>query len=171
MAVNWQPFELHPEIPEEGLDMPAELRARFGGMNNHLRQLAAESGLPMVVPDRIPSSRRALEASEFARKYGRHELFHRAVFRKFYGEGHDLHSWSVLRAAALEAGLDAKAMEQETSSGEYRSIVNDVSDKAKSLGIHAVPAFVLGQRFAIIGLQPLEVFRQAIARLRAESKP
>lgn len=145
--------------------MPAALRARFAGMTDRLRELADAADLPIVVPERIPSSRRALEAAEFARKHGRHEQFHTIVFRKFYGEGQDLHAWSVLRAASIEAGLDPDAMEEETTAGLFLDEVDRVSNQAKSLGISAVPAFVLGQRFAILGVQPYAVFEQTMARL------
>jgi predicted DsbA family dithiol-disulfide isomerase len=146
--------------------MPEELRARFGGMNERLRQMAAEARLPMIVPERIPSSRRALEAAEFARENGLHEPFHQAIFRKFYGEGQDLHDWSVLRAAAEEVGLDAERIERQTSSGRYSAAIVEVSDRAKSLGIQAIPAFIIAGRLAIIGLQPLEVFRRTMSRVR-----
>jgi predicted DsbA family dithiol-disulfide isomerase len=159
---------LHPEIPAEGLEMPAELRARFGGMSEHLRDLAADAGLPMVVPERIPCSRLALEAAEFARLHGRHEQFHHVLFRKFYGEGQDLQSWTVLKAAAAEVGLDPEAMESETTGGFFAEAVDAVSDQAKALGIRAVPAYVLGQRFAIMGVQPFDVFRQTMAKLIEE---
>ena len=148
--------------------MPVELRARFGGMSERLREMANEAGLPMVIPERIPSSRRALEAAEFARKHDRHGRFHRIVFRKFYGEGQDLHAWSVLRAAAEEADLDPVAMEEETQAGIYAETVDTVSNQAKALGISAVPAYVLGQRFAIMGVQPFEVFQQTMLRLTGD---
>jgi len=148
--------------------MPDALRARLGGMSDPLREMADEAGLPMVVPDRIPSSRRALEAAEFARSHERYELFHHVVFRKFYGEGQDLHDWNVLRAAAEEADLDPDAMEEETAGGLFSATVDDVSNQAKSLGITAVPAYVLGQRYAIMGVQPFEVFQQTMLRLTGD---
>jgi predicted DsbA family dithiol-disulfide isomerase len=137
-------------------------------MSDHLREMADEAGLPMVVPDRIPSSRRALEAAEFARKHERYKQFHHIVFRKFYGEGQDLHDWNVLRAAAVEADLNPDAMEEETAGGLFVAAVDDVSNQAKSLGITAVPAYVLGQRYAIMGVQPFEVFQQTMLRLTGD---
>ncbi|UCG24310.1 MAG: hypothetical protein JSW55_19680 [Chloroflexota bacterium] len=56
-------------------------------------------------------------------------------------------------------------MEQETAQGLNSDAVDAVSNQAKSVGIAAVPAFVLGQRYAVLGLQPLEAFDQTMARL------
>lgn len=166
MSVEWLPFELHPEIPVEGLQLPAHLRAGFGGMSERLRQMARESGRDMVTPETIPSSRRALEASEYAREQGQHAAFHRVVFRKFYGEGQDISRWEVLKSAAVEVGLDAEEMQQKTESGIYQDVIDAYIEEAHTLGITGVPAYVLGQQFLIMGAQPYDLFREAMARLQ-----
>ena len=104
---------LRPDTPPEGMRLSPQIRARFAGANERLKQMAHAAGLEMVQPDVIPNSRRALEATEYAREQGKHEQFHRAVFNKFYGEGQDINQWSVLRAAAEEAGLDPDEMDPE----------------------------------------------------------
>lgn len=170
MTVEWLPFELHPEIPPEGLQLPAHARARFGGMSERLQQMARESGRDMVTPDRIPSSRRALEASEYAREQGRHEAFHRVVFRKFYGEGQDISRWDVLRSAAEEVGLDAGEMQQKSARGDYKRVVDAHIEEAHKLGITGVPAYILGHTYLIMGAQPYEQFQKAMAQLKADGQ-
>ena len=39
--------------------------------------------------------------------------------------------------------------------------------QAQSIGIHAIPAFLLDRRLIVLGAQPLEVFRRAFAQLAA----
>ncbi len=165
VAVEWLPFELHPEIPPEGWQLPWNVRAQFGGMSERLRQMAHEAGMEMVIPDLIPNSRRALEASEYARENGVHEAFHQAVFRKFYGEGQDMNDWPVLRAAAVETGLHPDEMQQHTTAGRFQPIVEGHHNRALQMGITGVPAFIFNQQYAILGAQPYEVFQQAMARL------
>ncbi len=166
--VDWKPFFLHPDTPPEGLRFPPELRARFASANERLDQMAHAAGMELVHPDMIPNSRRALEATEYAREQGKLEAFHRVVFRKIYGEGQDINQWSVLREAAEEAGIDAQAMQHEVESGKYQEILDDEIDTAVALGINAVPTYVLNDRYAIVGAQPYEVFERALARLREE---
>lgn len=124
--------------------------------------------MEMVTPDIIPSSRRALEASEYAREQGKHEEFHHNVFRKFYGQGMDLHDWAVLIAAAEEAGLDAEEMKKRTEAGYYKETVDNSTTQAQILGITGVPAYILGNRYVIIGAQPYSVFQETMARLEEE---
>ncbi len=139
IAVEWRGVEIHPEIPPEGLTLPPETRARFGGMSDKLREEAEAGNLPIVVLDKVPKSRRALEASEYAREQGQHEPFHKVVFRKFYGEGQNLSSWDVLRAAAEEVGLDAAEMQQKTENRDYAKIINQRMNEIFTLGATGVP--------------------------------
>ncbi len=122
----------------------------------------------MVHPEWIPNSRRALEASEYAREESLHETFHQAVFRRFYGEGQDIGSWSVLRAAAEEVGLDPEEMQSRTEQGEFSPIVTESVQRAQALGITGVPTYVFNDRYAIVGAQPFEAFERLMARLKEE---
>ena len=144
--------------------------AQFGGMGDRLRQMASEQGREIVLPDYIPNSRMALEAAEYARQKGKHSAFHNTVFRKFYGERQDLHDWSVLRSAAEEVGLDPDKMEGSTVSGRYKPVVDAITQKAKSMGITAVPAYILGRKYAILGAQPYDVFLKSMAKLKVEGE-
>ncbi len=166
VEVEWLPFELHPGIPPEGQPIPEYVqRAHSGGAAERLRQMAQAGGRDIVFLDHMPSSRRALEASEYAREQGKHTAFHQVVFRKFYGEGQDMSQWPVLRAAAEEVGLDPDEMQRETDSGKYGPVVDRHIREAHSVGISGVPAYVLGQRYLIMGAQPYELFEQAMAEL------
>ena len=165
MDVEWRAFELHPEIPPAGMPMPPRIRASLGDTSSRIKQMASEAGLEMVMSDKIPSSRRALEASEHAREEGRHEAFHRVVFRKFYGEGQDLHSWATLRSAAVEVGLDPDVMQAETERGKYRVAVDAQIAEARALGITGVPTFIFNSKHAIVGARPYAAFRDVMATL------
>lgn len=166
--VEWLPFELHPGIPPEGQPVADYIKqAHAGGVTERLQQMAQESGREIVFIDWTPSSRRALEASEYAREQGKHTEFHKVVFRKYYGEGQDMSKWEVLRAAAEEVGLDPDEMQRETESGRFSAVVEQHIREAHAKGITGVPAYVLGDRYLIMGAQPYELFQQVMAELEA----
>jgi predicted DsbA family dithiol-disulfide isomerase len=152
--------------------MPAPRYIRdsaHSGTGDRLRQMARESGREIVL-DRewLVNSRRALEASEYAREQGKHGDFHRVVFGKFYGEGQDISRWDVLHAAAEEVGLDPDEMQRQTESGRYKEKVDATIERAHALGITGVPAYVVGDRYLIMGAQPYEVFQEVMERLEHE---
>jgi predicted DsbA family dithiol-disulfide isomerase len=169
VAVEWRPFELHPEIPPEGMELSPYLRAYFAGTTERLKQMAHEVGLEIVFSDWIPNSRRALEASEYAREQSQHEAFHRVVFRRFYGEGQDLGSWVMLRAAAEEVGLDPDAMQHQTETGQYRAVVDAHFAEARRLGITGVPVYIFDDKYAIVGARPYETFQEVMTLVMTEA--
>lgn len=83
-------------------------------------------------------------------------------------EGRDVNDWSVLRASAEEAGLDPDDMQRLTDEGHYREAVDASIAEAVALGVSGVPTYILDDRYAIVGAQPYEVFRQALDQLERE---
>ena len=152
-------------MPPEGMELPPEYQNEADDTHTRLRKMAAGGGLKMVSTGRIPNSRLALEATEYAYAQGRGDEFHRAIFGKLYGEGRDIGSWEVLRSAASEAGLDAGELETAITGGEYSAILDRKLDRAVELAIKAVPTYVINDSYRIVGAQPYAVFEEAIAGL------
>jgi predicted DsbA family dithiol-disulfide isomerase len=170
LTLDWRPFLLRPDAPEDGWALPEHIRARVKSPDNPLRARASALGLTLAERERIPNSRRAHECTEYARAQGKLAAFHHAVLERYWARGEDLHEWSVLRAAALEAGLDPEAMEREVSAGQWREATQAGLDAAGELGVHAVPTFIVGDRFVIQGAQDASVFRQAFEKLGVTPK-
>jgi predicted DsbA family dithiol-disulfide isomerase len=152
-------------MPPEGMELPEDYKADMEDTRKRLARVAESGSLPMVFSGHIPNSRRALEATEYAWSQGKGEEFHRAVFARLYGEGKDISRWEVLREAAVAAGLDPDDLQQQTESGRFRQEVEAQAEAARELGIHAVPTYVINEKYRIVGAQPYDVFRQAIEQI------
>lgn len=169
IQIEWRPFYLRPDTPPEGSELPAYIRDRMASVHDRLKQMARAAGMDMVFPTRIPNTRFAHEATEYARAHGKHLEFHRILFRLYYGEGKDIGSWQVLRAAAQESALDPEEMERDVQSGKYTAAVQEQIVQAQEMGISGVPTYILDDKYAIVGAQPYEVFERALARLADEA--
>jgi predicted DsbA family dithiol-disulfide isomerase len=139
-------------------------------MSDRLRAEAQKAGLPMVIPELIPKSRRALEATEYTREHGRYAAFHELVWRKFYGEGEDLSSWAMLRGAAAAVGLDADEMQRETEKGMYTAVIDAHLHELAALGATGVPLFIFNQKYAVIGLRPYNAFQEVMEHIEQETR-
>jgi predicted DsbA family dithiol-disulfide isomerase len=169
LEVEWRPFYLYFDTPPEGRELPEYVvRARAAGSEERLKAIADSYSLPFISVPRIYNTRLAHEATEYARERGRANEFHRIVFRQVYGEGLDISQWSVLGAAAQEAGLDAEEMRRVVEEGAYAAVVEEQVRQAYQIGVTGVPTYVINERYAIVGAQPYEVFRDAFARLEAQ---
>ncbi len=157
-------------MPDEGQELPAYIKAKAAQVGDRLQRMAETQGLKMVTADWIPNPRLAHEATEFARAHGKGNEFHRIVFGQYYGEGLDIGGWDALRAAATASGLDADEMQTTVDSGQYRQRVEDMIQEAHSIGVSSVPTYVINDRYAIVGAQPIAVFKQVIERIQAGSE-
>ncbi len=164
--VEWRPFYLRPDTPPEGMELPEYIkRARANGSEERLRSMANAYGMEFQSTERIYNTRLAHEATEYAREHGKGLEFHKVIFRKVYAEGKDPSDWEVLRAAAVEVGLNADEMQREVDSEKFTATVADQVRWAYQIGVSGVPTYVINDRYAIVGAQPYEAFKNALEQI------
>ena len=164
--LEWRPFYLRPDTPPEGMDLPEYvLRARANGSESYLQQMAKQHNLPFVSTKRFYNTRLAHESTEYARKHGKANEFHKLLFHKVYAESQDPSHWDVLRSVAEEVGLNAEEMQTIVESGEYTNEVAGQVQRAYQIGVSGVPTYVINNRYAVVGAQPYEVFKNALAEI------
>jgi predicted DsbA family dithiol-disulfide isomerase len=164
--VEWRPYYLRPDTPPEGLDLPDYImKARANGADERLQSMANMHGMEFKSTERIYNTRIAHEATEYAREHGKGLEFHRVVFRKVYADGQDPSKWDVLRSAAEEVGLDADDMQSVVDGGKYTAEVAAQVRQAQEIGVTGVPTYVINDRYAVVGAQPYEVFKRALAKI------
>jgi predicted DsbA family dithiol-disulfide isomerase len=164
--IEWRPFYLRPDTPPEGMDLPDYiLKARTNGSEERLRQLAEMHGMKFASAERIYNTRLAHEATQYARQHGKANEFHKAMFHKVYAESQDPSDWNVLRSVAQEVGLDSNDMQEVVESGKYTEEVAGQVQQAYQIGVGVVPTYVINDRYAIVGAQPYEVFKNALMQI------
>ena len=167
--VTWLPFELHPEVPRQGMAreslLPPDHIARA---RRSMDAMAAEVGLVMRPKDRRINTRLALATAEFARERGAFEPVHRALFRAHWEGTAELDNVEDLRRVAAEHGLDADELGAALADGRYEPVIDRHRADAESVGIEAIPSHIVGRRYLLVGAQPLSVFKQVLARIDTE---
>jgi predicted DsbA family dithiol-disulfide isomerase len=167
-------FDLKPGIPPEGLPREHVYAGRVypEGYIDSMRQMAADGGVEMKRPPLIPSTRKAHEATEFAREHGSVEAllaFHRAVFHAYWTDERNIGDHNVLCDVVASCGLDPLALREALEDGRYAVAVDEQMQWARSAGITGVPTVIYEGRFAVVGAQDYEVFLD-VAR-RVSSRP
>jgi predicted DsbA family dithiol-disulfide isomerase len=133
-----------------------------------LRERFAAAGLEYNRPDIVPNTKLALRLTEFARERQLHESFHNRLMDAYWSEATNIGDPEELRRLASEVGLDEGEVDRVIADpAAYLDAVEGSTHQAHSIGINAVPAFVLDRRLIVLGAQPLDVFRRAFAELAA----
>ena len=169
LAVEWRPFEIHPETPREGA-LTEELPFPKGYLEMafaNVKRLADEDGLTLKFSGKLPNSRLALYISEFARKKGKFEEFHKLVLEAYWLEGKDIGDKNLLLDLAESVGLNKKEIESYLDTDDPFNAVQESLKELRKHGINGVPTFLIEDRL-IVGAQPYEVFKKVISKILDE---
>jgi predicted DsbA family dithiol-disulfide isomerase len=171
LDVEWRPFELHPEVPKEGvltdnLPFPKEY---LNMVMNNVKNLADEAGITFKFSGKLPNSRLALVISEFARKKGKFDEFHELVFDKYWIEGKDIGDLSLLLELAESIGLQRDDIQTYIKSEEPLNNLKKSHLELSRYGINGVPTFFIGDEI-VVGAQPYDIFQKAVIKALEKEK-
>ena len=176
--ITWHPFQLNPDMPREGMDRRDYLESKFGGKDNAIKvygriaEAAEEDGLEIdfAAIGRTPNTIDAHRVIHWAGIEGRQGPVVDSMFAAYFREGRDIGDPDELAAIAGKAGMDA-AMVRKLLDGE--SDVEEIRNRdahSRRMGVNSVPTFVVGQRHAVPGAQPTDLWLKVIDDL-AEAAP
>lgn len=175
LEIGWRPFQLNPDMPAEGMERQAYLRAKFGdraggNMYANVRAASEEEGIPFAF-ERIKRTPNTLLAHRFilhAATKGRQNDIVEALFRAYFLEGQDIGAVGTLVDVARATGLDAAETEVYLRSDEDADAVRAEDAFAREIGISGVPCFIVERKYAVSGAQPPEVLQDVFERVRQE---
>ena len=134
-------------------------------MYQNLRRSGAQYGITFGDVKLLSNSRLALEAGEYAHDHGRFDEFHEEIFRAYFTEAKDIGRMDVIMDVACSAGLDAEELAAALKEGRYSAKLQAAQQESQLQDITGVPAFIIDERYKIVGAQPLEVFRDTLCSL------
>ena len=92
-----------------------------------------------------------------------------ALFHGYCIDGLDIGDLETLVSIAQHSNLDGADTRRFLQSHDGEVAVREEQGRGHRLGIRAVPHFVLNERLAISGVQPVEALRAAIEQITNES--
>jgi predicted DsbA family dithiol-disulfide isomerase len=178
--LQFQPFELNPQMGPEGQDATEHLTEKYGSTPEQqaqsragIAQRGAAVGFTFNKEGRgrVWNTFDAHRLLTWAGEQGaaQQRALKMALLKAYHGEGRSPADHAVLADAAAAAGLDRAEAEAVLASGRYADEVRERERHFQQLGIHAVPSVIVNNRHLIQGGQPPEVFEQALRQIAAEA--
>lgn len=170
-AIAWRPFQLNPDMPQDGMERSAYLAAKFGGSEHAseiyapIREAGEAEGIAFAF-ERIPRTPNTLLSHRLihlAGALGRQDAVVEGLFSAYFIEGRDVGAIDELSAIAAAAGLDPQATASYLASDADRETVAAEDALARRMGIHGVPCFIIDRRIMVSGAQSPDIFRRAFA--------
>ncbi len=162
IETRWVAFPLHPETPKEGLTIEELFSGKalnLEKVRKRLRQVADELGLPLGTREKTFNSRLAQELAKWAESKGKEDPYHKAIFQAYFVNGINIGNIDELINLAKSIGLQEKEAREILELRTYKEAVDSDWERSRSLGITAVPTFVVDHQ-RVIGFQPYEALEQ-----------
>ena len=170
---TWRSFELDPGAPREReQDNATHLAEKYGmsrqkaeAMHRTMTEAAASEGLDF-----------RFDLVRSGNTFDAHRLLHLAaanrlqdamkerLMRAYLTEGELIGDTHVLRRLAVEVGLPDDEVREVMLTERYAEEVREDERTATTLGISAVPFFVVDRTVAAAGAQPPELLREMLQR-------
>jgi predicted DsbA family dithiol-disulfide isomerase len=161
LAIEWKGIEIHPEFPAEGKIRAKTVKSK--SFAKTVYAMAAEDEIDIRLPGFATNSRKALEASEFAKTKNRFLEFHQAVYEGYFQKGLNIGDVDIVLKLGEKTGLAKHELEECLDNGYMFDKIEANKRDAKDNLILGVPTFVFGI-FPVYGNQSTETLRQLIER-------
>lgn len=170
VVVENHPFYLDPSVPPEGVDVGEMLREKYGKdpreMWARVEGEAKKAGIDLDLSQqpRMFNTAKAHTITRLAKPMGiQHELAN-AIAEAYFLEHRQINDDNVLADIAVAFGYDrGDALDAMNDENEL-SITEQLATQAAQQGIRGVPFFIFGEKYALSGAQPDEVFAKALAQ-------
>jgi predicted DsbA family dithiol-disulfide isomerase len=161
MSTVWQPFQLNPEIPPEGVDRRHRMLGkpddfdRLTAMERVLEESGAKDGIHFKFDGikRMPNTMAAHRLMRFAARFQKDDALADRLFSGFFERGEDIGNIAALTDCAADIGLDAGETHAFLISREETDTVASIDALGHQSGIAGVPYFIFDRRYALAGAQ------------------
>ncbi len=148
--IEWLPFELNPQIPNDGVNRRFYRANKVGSwekavaLDAQVAEAAREAGLDFRFDriERIPNTLDIHRLVGYARREGIQSAVVEAIFLAYYHHGFDLSKRQILLDVATEAGLDGSTMTALLETDMGIAEVRAERVRAIELGVRNVPHFL-----------------------------
>lgn len=172
-VIEFHPFELNPGLPVGGVDLESYFTERMGSAEavakaqQAVAERAREAGLEIVrKPGAVlPNTFDAHRLIHWAGQDGKQMAMVDALFKANFVDGLNIGDHEVLADLAASIGMERAPILRLLQSDADCENIEDRLDHSRRMGVRSVPTFIVGNRHAVQGAQPAELWAKVIAEL------
>jgi predicted DsbA family dithiol-disulfide isomerase len=167
--VSWLPYELNPDMPPQGMPRTDYRARKFGAersaeLDAQMQERGADEGVTFAFDrmTRTPNTRRAHALIARAGEIGLGNEMAEELFRAYFEDGADVGDPATLISSATTVGMDEGMARAVIDDDEIRQAVAALEARATQMGVSGVPFFIIEEKFAVSGAQPVETWKQVL---------
>lgn len=174
VVIENHPFYLDPSVPPEGVDVGEMLRTKYGRdpreMWERVESEAKKAGIALDLSQqpRMFNTAKAHTITRLSKPNGNQHELANAIADAYFLEHRQINDDNVLADIAAEFGWDRGDALDAMNDVDLLQATEQLAKDAAQQGIRGVPFFVFGEKYALSGAQPDDVFDQALQKTLSE---
>lgn len=179
VEVEWKSFQLDPDLKENSGKMSINeyfmnrkgfSEPQLKQFQQQLKEMGKVAGITFNQDITIAAETfTAHKLLHLAKEYNKADAMEEALFEAHFVNGKNIADVEFLVSLAEELGLDKEKARKILTEDHYDYQVKQDIMEAKNLGISGVPYYLLDNKYAISGAQPIELFVKALTQTYQES--
>ena len=173
IEIEWHPFQLDPNIPEEGLDRDTYFKNKFGDLEGPLEmtkriiEVGAEEGIAFNFGKELlaVNTLHLHQLLHVAGEEGFKDSLKERFLKAYFEENLHLNNVEVLVDIMKEYGWEAEKTKQVLDNDSIAYAVKQEINHYRQRGVNSVPFFVINNNFGISGAQSKETFLDAFQQI------
>jgi predicted DsbA family dithiol-disulfide isomerase len=175
--IEWHAFELNPDMPIEGQNVREHLMEKYGiteqqsdQNRENIIERGRESGFEFKFSEQMMmiNSFDCHRLLTWAKTFDKQTDLKLALFKAHFTDNQALNDQAVLLNIVGSVGLDVAIAEQLLASDDLAQDVREEQARMHQMGISSVPTFIINDKYAISGGQPVAAFKQALSQIAKE---
>lgn len=174
VELEWQPFELNPEMGADGEDVSAHIAKKYGTTPEEIGRslsdmtnLGAELGFYFDYFDgmKMVNTRDVHILLDYASEIGKQTELNMRLFEAFFSERKDVSDRGILTQELQSVGVNVDEALARLDDNTARERVLAEETYWLKLGVSAVPTVIFNHSSALTGAQSVAVYKQVLAGL------
>lgn len=179
VEIEWQPFELNPDMPPEGENLRDHVARKYGASRadserarENIRQAGAQYGFVFDYLDdmKMVNTFDAHVLLDYAHKLGKQTELKLRLFSAFFTEHKDISNREVLLKEAEFVGISKQHAETAFINKQTVKRVKQLEEQWKTMGISGVPTVIFNRKRALTGAQPQATYEEVLQAIMDDYK-
>ncbi|WOT05399.1 DsbA family oxidoreductase [Shewanella youngdeokensis] len=174
VEIEWQPFELNPDMPATGENLRQHVARKYGSSiedSNNTRaditQRGAAFGFSFNFTDdmKMVNTFEAHMLLDYAKAFGKQTDLKLRLFAAYFSEHKDVSDRTTLAAELAAVGLNAAEALALLDNPNARNKLKAEKAQWTHAGVSSVPTVVFNRQSALTGAHPAQSYKQVLTEL------
>ena len=174
VEIEWQPFELNPDMPSEGENLRDHIMRKYGSTEQDSAQAritiaekGAAYGFDFAFTDdmKMVNTLDAHVLLGYAHSVGKQTELKLRLFSAYFQEQKDVSKREILIAEAVAVGLDKAEIDAQLDLPQGRETVRALESQWHQMGVSGVPTVIFNRTSGLTGAHPQDTYKQVLQEL------